>query len=108
MYAVIAVGDGKSILYLLQRYINERSEFRSRWVGALIEAKIPLIYLCGPADSISGRSVAERFKELIPDQFQTYFPEEVGHWPHIEAPNLVTKEYFKFLAIQTLKSSTSQ
>ena len=38
-----------------------------RWVGALVHSRVPRRLLCGAADPVSGRHLAERYRELVPD-----------------------------------------
>jgi pimeloyl-ACP methyl ester carboxylesterase len=82
----------------LIHYIPERSQYRERWVGALQNTTIPVRFICGLEDPISGRHMAERYRELVkkPDVVEL---EGVGHYPQLEAPDLVLTH---FLALHNL------
>ena len=56
---------------------------------------VPIRLINGAADPISGRHMAERYRELIskPDIFLL---EKIGHYPQTEAPDEVLRAYFDF------------
>ena len=64
--------------YMAQRRIN-----RERWVNALIKSDIPLLFINGLCDPISGAHMAKRFEELIPNA-QVVKLVNVGHYPQWE------------------------
>ena len=80
--------DGRSVLPRLIRYITERRVHRERWVGALQRATIPVKLICGAADPISGRHMADRYRELITRPDITLL-DGIGHYPQWEAPDEV-------------------
>ena len=59
---------GKRIAHKLIRYMRERAIFRERWVGALQRTKIPLRFINGLADPVSGSHLVQRFREIMPHQ----------------------------------------
>lgn len=86
---------GKEVFHLLIRYIKERAQNRDRWVGALQDADMPLRFINGSLDPISGKHMAERYKEIIPNPDVIELA-EIGHYPSFEAPAIVLKHYLKF------------
>ena len=80
----------------LIRYMNERVQYRERWLQALQKADMPLRLLIGDADPVSGKQIACRFKELIPAP-DVVLLDDIGHYPQVEAPELVLKHYFQFV-----------
>jgi pimeloyl-ACP methyl ester carboxylesterase len=66
-------------------YIEERKKYRDRWVGALTSATVPLRFICGLRDPISGAHMAARYRELVPNPDVVELP-TVGHYPQVEAP----------------------
>ena len=74
----------------------ERVQYRDRWVGALQETKIPLRFINGLADSISGAHMAQRYQELIPNPDVVEL-EDIGHFPLIEAPQKVLQYFLAFV-----------
>ncbi len=83
---------GRAMLPRLIRYIVERREQRERWVGALTGSDVPIRLLVGALDPISGRHMAERYRELVPDPDIVLF-DRLGHYPHVEDAAAVLKAF---------------
>lgn len=94
-YALIEYNSGKAITHKLMRYITNRRENAVRWKAALTESTIPLHFINGPLDPVSGIHLAEYCQELLP-QWKVDILEGVGHYPHDEAPKWVMDSYLKF------------
>jgi pimeloyl-ACP methyl ester carboxylesterase len=77
--------DGYKRLYLLIRYMTDRERNEARWVGALERTDVPLAFVWGMLDPVSGAHMAQRIRERLPQAPFTAF-EDVGHWPPLEAP----------------------
>lgn len=75
--------------------LQERRQFRARWVGALKRATVPLKLIVGGADPISGTHMAERYRALVPNADVTELP-GIGHYPQLEAPEEVVEAYLAF------------
>jgi pimeloyl-ACP methyl ester carboxylesterase len=88
---------GRLALARLISYMEQRRRHRSRWVGALVESSVPRRLICGAADPVSGRHLAERYTELVPEA-DVVLLEDVGHYPQLEAPDRVVDEYETFRA----------
>lgn len=88
--------DGKSIIYLLGQLVFEKEQHQQRWIGAMQGTHTPLAYICGPADPNSGRHMAQRYRELLPDSPVFMLQDAIGHWPQIEAPEQVLAAYDAF------------
>lgn len=86
---------GKKIAHKLIRYMTERQKYRERWVGALERTKVPLRFINGLADPVSGAHLVRRFREVLP---QTDIIEliEIGHFPHFETPEKTLQYFFEF------------
>ena len=80
--------DGLRVMPKLIRYIDERRQQRQRWVEALQRAVVPLRFINGPEDPVSGRHMAERYRELVPNP-DVVLLEGIGHSPQLEAPEAV-------------------
>lgn len=81
--------DGGNLnAHLLIRYITDRATHEQRWVGALEATDVPLGFVWGMLDPVSGAHMAQRIRERLPDAPFTAF-EDVGHWPQLEAPDRV-------------------
>jgi pimeloyl-ACP methyl ester carboxylesterase len=74
--------------YLLIRYITDRERHKGRWVDALEQTDVPLAFVWGMLDPVSGAHMAERIRKHLPDAPFTAL-EDVGHWPPLEAPERV-------------------
>jgi pimeloyl-ACP methyl ester carboxylesterase len=73
----------------------ERRAHRERWVGALVNATIPLRLVDGPEDPVSGAHLAARYRELVPDADVVLLP-GIGHYPQVEAPEQVVAAFLAF------------
>jgi len=84
----MARDDGYKNSYLLIRYMTDRQRHESRWVGALEQTDVPLAFVWGMLDPVSGAHMAQRIRECLPTAPFTAL-EDVGHWPTLEAPERV-------------------
>ncbi|HTZ86195.1 MAG TPA: alpha/beta hydrolase [Solirubrobacteraceae bacterium] len=81
--------DGQLIGHLLIRYIRDRERHGARWVAALEQTHMPLSFVWGMLDPVSGAHMAERIAERLPDAPLLSLA-DVAHWPQLEAPERVT------------------
>jgi pimeloyl-ACP methyl ester carboxylesterase len=79
---------GQLLAHRLIRYMADRVQHAERWVGALESTDVPLAFVWGMLDPISGAHVAARIRERLPDAPFAAL-EDVGHWPPLEAPRRV-------------------
>ncbi len=79
---------GERIGHLLIRYILDRQAHEDRWVAALEQTDVPLTFVWGMLDPISGAHMAQRIRERLPAA-PLLVLEDVGHWPALEAPERV-------------------
>lgn len=84
-WMLIQYNNGPRIFHKLIRYILERREQRSRWVGALQNTRVPLRLINGPVDPVSGAHMVKRYHELVPNPDVVSLP-GIGHYPQVEAP----------------------
>lgn len=94
-WELITHNDGRRVLHKLLNYIPERRAYRERWVGALQESRKPLRLIDGGADPVSGAHLYHYYKEMVPDADAVLF-EEIGHYPHTEAPEAVVRAFLEF------------
>jgi pimeloyl-ACP methyl ester carboxylesterase len=88
MWSTISRGGGHRIMHLLIRYMEERRQRAADWVGALESRGVPLGFVWGMRDPISGAHIAERIVERFADAPRRLL-DDVAHWPPIEAPDQV-------------------
>jgi pimeloyl-ACP methyl ester carboxylesterase len=79
----------------LIRYMKERRQFRSRWVGALLESPVPIRLIAGLSDPVSGAHMVARYHKLI-ENADVVGLHGIGHYPQIETPTLVLQAFFAF------------
>jgi pimeloyl-ACP methyl ester carboxylesterase len=80
--------EGQRIMDSLIHYITDRERHGERWTSALEQADLPLAFIWGMLDPVSGAHMAERIGERLPDA-PLLALEDVGHWPQLEAPERV-------------------
>jgi pimeloyl-ACP methyl ester carboxylesterase len=89
--------DGHRIGYRLIQYIRDRQRHAERWVGALEQTKVPRHFIWGMLDPVSGGHMAARIAERMPTADRVFL-DDVGHWPQIEAPDVVQAQLARILA----------
>jgi pimeloyl-ACP methyl ester carboxylesterase len=72
----------------LLHYMRERRTNATRWEGALERTPVPLRLVWGMADPRSGARIAKHARQRIPG-LGVVALDEVGHYPHLEAPEHV-------------------
>jgi pimeloyl-ACP methyl ester carboxylesterase len=86
---ILDYNDGKRVTHKVGRFVNDRYLYRNRWVRAMRQTKVPMRLIDGPADPNSGRHMADRYRQLIPNPDVVVLDDGIGHWPQIEAPQAV-------------------
>ncbi len=88
IWRAMSRNDGQRIIHRLIRYMSDRSDHSKRWVGALESTDVPLSFIWGMLDPISGAHMADRIRERLPAA-PLLALEDIGHWPALEAPERV-------------------
>ncbi len=88
MWSLVVAGEGMRVMPKLIGYIAERRQHRTRWVDALIACPVPLRFIDGLLDPVSGAHMVARYRELVPRPDVVELA-TVGHYPQIEAPDAV-------------------
>ncbi len=94
-WGVVAYNSGKSVIPKLIKYLTERDIYKIRWREAIQYTDIPKRLINGGHDPISGKHMAEFYKEIVPNA-DVVVLEEIGHYPQVEAPKEVLFHYFEF------------
>jgi pimeloyl-ACP methyl ester carboxylesterase len=105
---VFKSGGGRRIAHKLIRYMTERRTNRARWVVALEKMSQPFLFINGSADLVSGKHLVERFRQIVPHQTNIVELENIGHFPHFEAPETVLEKFFEFQLKSYLPSSAEK
>lgn len=95
-WEILNYNKGKLLAWKIGRLIFDKEPHQSRWIAAMQQTKVPLIFINGPADPNSGIHMANRYKELIPNPHVILLPEAIGHWPQLEAPDEVLRAFLQF------------
>jgi len=90
IWAATARGGGERIGHLLIGYIRDREAHGARWTGALESTTVPLSFIWGMLDPVSGAHMAERIRERVPDA-PFLALDHIAHWPPLEAPELLAR-----------------
>lgn len=98
-WEIVSHQNGHHIAYKLLNYIPERTRNADRWTGALKEANIPMLFINGPEDPVSGRHMAEAYAERVPNANITYV-DGAGHYPQWENPKDTARAIREFWAAQ--------
>lgn len=91
-WTLLQEDGGIAALPALLRYIPERHAQRERWVGALQRTQVPIGFINGSADPISGAHMAARWRALLGDEHLVELP-GIGHYPQLESPPAVLEAY---------------
>ncbi len=89
MWRAMKRDDGQRIGHLLIRYMTDREAHERRRVCALEQTDVPLSFVWGMLDPVSGAHMAQRIAERLPAAPLLELA-EVAHWPQLEAPSRVT------------------
>ncbi len=97
---IINLGGGRHMFHSMITYMRDRRENRLRWIEAIRDFTGPVAVLNGSYDPVSGAHMVARYKELLgsPDFLREY--PDIGHYPHLEAPELIASDYLEFLSSQ--------
>ena len=75
-------------MHQLLHYIADRREHEGRWRTALESCDLPMAFVWGDADPVSGAHMIARVEERVPDAQVVRFA-DAGHWPPLEVPDAV-------------------
>lgn len=94
-YTLLRLDDGYLRLPRIILYYQERTRFRSRWIGALERLDIPALILWGERDPVAVFAIAEQLAREIPNARLVRLA-GVGHYPQLEAPAEVAAQLSRF------------
>ena len=104
---VLSYNDGRLVMHKVGRFIIDRARHRNRWVAAMRSTAVPMRLIDGPCDPNSGRHLADRYAELIPDADVVLLDDDIGHWPQIEDPEGVLRHFLEFYESRARHSRTA-
>ena len=95
LWQLIEFKNGKKVLPKILAYIDERKVHAERWTKAMINTAIPMYFINGVQDPISGQHMLDHYIDIIPNPRTTAL--NIGHYPQLEAPEVVLSLYIEFL-----------
>ena len=95
LWHLLMRNGGRAVLPAMMGYMQARRQNRDRWVGALTRARVPCRFVCGTADPVAGRSMAEAWRATLPGRDLVELP-GIGHWPELEAPRALADAVLDF------------
>ncbi len=84
IWRATARGGGQAIAHRLTRYIADRAAHGERWITALERTDVPVAFVWGMLDPVSGAHMARRIRERLPGA-PLLALDDVAHWPALEA-----------------------
>ncbi|MCG8612181.1 MAG: alpha/beta hydrolase [Pseudomonadales bacterium] len=94
LWYLVNYNNGRAVTHKLIRYMEERRCMRNRWVKAL-NAPVPLCFINGIADPISGARMADRYAQSVAKPYVVRIA-GVGHYPQLEVPDEIVRSYHQF------------
>ncbi|NIR47008.1 alpha/beta hydrolase [candidate division KSB1 bacterium] len=85
---------GKRNYHRIIQYLKERKRYQARWEHALEHCDVPIRFIWGLQDPVSGKSISDQIRKRLPDADLMEL-EDVGHYPQWEVPELIGKEILK-------------
>ena len=94
-WALLNHNNGLRVMPRLINYITQRKKNEQRWVGAIINSNIPVTFIAGEQDPISGKHMLEHYKKKVPNARVQGFV-DLGHYPQVEDAKAITQAYLNF------------
>lgn len=88
IWASMHEGDGVARMHDLLGYVADRREHEQRWRAALEQTDLPMTFVWGDVDPVSGAHMIERVEARVANA-NVIRMSDVGHWPLLEAPEVV-------------------
>jgi len=101
-WELIIHNNGKRVVPNVIQYLKDRRNNAIRWTKSVAEARIPLRLINGPEDPISGQLLIDKYKLIAKDPDVVRL-DGIGHYPNMEAPELVAQHYFEFIERNNFK-----
>jgi pimeloyl-ACP methyl ester carboxylesterase len=83
MWELLAREGGAERMAQTIGYIEERTRYRTRWIGALERCEVPVLVAWGARDPVAVVAIAEQLATEIPGAKKEIWG-ELGHWPQVE------------------------
>lgn len=93
---LICQKNGNKISHLLTHASDDREANRDRWVGVLKTTVVPMLFINGLKDPVTGIETLQRYEELVPNPNVVRL-DSIGHYPQLEAPDVVIDNVKSFV-----------
>lgn len=94
LWQLLTTHQGKRVLPSLLHYLDERQVMGEIWINSMKTSGVPLSFINGVQDPISGLHMADEFETQFPDQHLVRL--DCGHYPQLEMPDDIYKHYIEF------------
>ncbi len=96
-WASIARDHGNLLSARLLHYMGERKVHEKRWIDALERAEVPLTFIWGQRDPVSGAHVMDELRRREAITGELVALDDAGHYPQWEQPEAVAAALTDFL-----------
>ncbi len=96
LWQLLQHDHGQRVVPALIDYMRRQRARRERWVGALLETTVPMCFINGSLDPVSGAHMVQRLRELKPDA-KVFALGQLGHYPHMEDAAAVLAAWRDFM-----------
>ncbi|MDZ4727695.1 MAG: alpha/beta hydrolase [Leptospira sp.] len=97
LWKLITYPGNIKIAHKLLHYIKDRRENTKRWINALTNTEVPLLFINGESDPVSGKHLIEEIEKMPLKNAKIIRWKDIGHYPQWENPNVCFEEIVKFL-----------
>jgi pimeloyl-ACP methyl ester carboxylesterase len=94
-WSLIDYNNGRLVFPKLIKYMRERRANAARWVGVLERPIVPMRFINGPEDPVSGAHMAEMYRSSVPSA-DLVLLDGIGHYPQVEAPGKTLQAFLHF------------
>lgn len=94
-WALLEHGGGRQVTHAVGAFWRVHPTIQERLVGALLRSQAALRLINGSADPNSGSHMVNQWLTMAPQTDVVRF-DTVGHWPHIEVPQLTASAIVEF------------
>ncbi|XP_013064333.2 mesoderm-specific transcript protein-like [Biomphalaria glabrata] len=96
-WSLLCYNNGHAASYKVINFLRERKKFKERWVGALKQTQVKVLFIYGPADPVNPPEFISQFRKTVPGKTIVSLSPDVGHYPQWESPREVTRAFITFL-----------
>ena len=97
LWKLITYPNQIKISHKLLHYIQDRKKNQKRWLDALTKTDVPLLFINGCSDPVSGRHLIEEIEKMPIKNAKFIKWTEIGHYPQWENPEGTFSEIYDFL-----------